>query len=230
MSEAATLSQRLPINLPLNNAFVSYCSGVSPFEEWKISGVDGHKDRTKSIDFACVEIFLNSLKSGKKPPRKHVVDFALQLFSDYWEGKNIIEEHFKDKLFYFIIGPARSGGTYLLTQMYEAIGVNYSSISRAVVRDSIPGSKNLIRGKIQAKQETFAVFELCQFLAWANEEIKQPVIIQKNTCYAHWIPTLDKIFGTQAHYLVTARAPIECMASYIQLGLGFSDWDDLMSQ
>ena len=229
MSETATLSETLDIKLPLNNAFISYCAGINAAQEWDIGGINGHKDRSKSINFDCVEIFLKSLKSGKTPARKHVVDFAVQLFSDYWSGENIIKKHFNETLFYFIIGPARSGGTYLLTQMYQAIGIDYSSISRAVVRDSIPGSKHLVRGQIQAKDEIYAIFELCQFLAWAKEELNQSVIIQKNTCYAHWMPTLNKIFGEQAHYLITARAPVACVASFIQLGLGFEDWEELIS-
>ena len=230
MNEAATLSKMLSVELPLNNAFISYCAGISPADEWNFGGIDGHKDKSKSLNFDCVGSFLSSLKSGKTPARKHVVDFALKLFTDYWAGKNIIEENFSDSLFYFIIGPQRSGGTYLLTQMYQAIGLDYSSVSRAVVRDSIPGSKYLVRGQIQAKEEIFAIFELCQFLAWAKEELEQPVVIQKNTCYVHWIHTLDRLFGKQAHYLVTARAPTACVASYIQLALGFQKWEDLMSQ
>ena len=230
MSEAATLSRMLSVELPLNNAFISYCAGISPNSEWEIGGIDGHKDKSKSLNFDCVDTFLNALKLGKHPARKHVVDFALKLFTDYWTGKDIIAENFSDSLFYFIIGPQRSGGTYLLTQMYQAIGLDYSSISRAVVRDSIPASKYLVRGQIQAREEIYAIFQLCQFLAWAREELQQPIIIQKNTCYVHWIPTLDRLFGKQAHYLVTARAPEACVASYIQLALGFPKWEDLISK
>lgn len=158
MTDRVNISLNLPIKIPLNKAFLGYCGGIDPALEWEFGGVNGYNSRTGDLSRNSINEFTLALQKGGKPEREHVFDYAVELFSNFCAGKNIIDEHFKGVKFYFIIGLQRSGGTYLLTKLYEAIGVDYRTLNRAILRDSTPQSKHFVRGPIEASEELQAIF------------------------------------------------------------------------
>ena len=229
MNTPFNISLSLNVSLPLNNAFLAYCAGIDPAEEWELGGVSGYGDRSDELNISRIDDFVSAMSRGEPTAKSHVVQFAVQMFTEFWSGEPVIKKHFDGYRFFFITGIPRSGGTYLLTQLYALAGIDHRTLSRAMLRDSIPGSKKLNRGEIHSPGENNALFELFQFLAWAKEAVDSKFVVQKNVNYVHWMQTLNRVFGDQADYAITIRHPLAYMASVLQLNQDTESWEELFA-
>ena len=225
MSELTRISLSLPLELELNTAFLAYCAGMDARVDWDLGGISGYDDYSDEIDLGPIYDFVNKMKTGASPPRHELVALSVQMFNEYWAGEPVIEKYFPGYHFIFVVGPPRTGGTYLLTRLYEAAGIDHTTLNRWVLRDTIPRTRHMARRRSDHKADINGVFELFQFLVWAKDCLPSNVVIQKNTRYANWTHILDKVFGNQASYAVTVRPPLPCMASFIQWLKNIEDWN-----
>ena len=228
MTNLTSISLSLPIGLELNTAFLAYCAGIDPVVDWKLGGVSGYDDQSDEIDLSPINKFVSDIASGEAPEKNKLIAFAVQLFNEYWAGEPVIKRHFPNHQFIFVVGPPRTGGTYLLTQLYKATGIDHTSLNRWILRDTIPRTRHMARGRNDPKAVINGIFEIFQFLAWAKDSLPTNIVIQKNTRYANWIHVLDKIFESQATYAVTIRPPVPCMASFLQWSRNEKNWEKFL--
>lgn len=215
---------RLNSHLPIHGATLRFCAGTDPALEWAARGVSGYdadddaKSRLEKHDEKAKDP-ATFLKDGPEKERlDHILETANRFFQEYNSGVNVGERHFRNKDFIFIVGITRSGGTYLLTQLLEANGIDYRHLSLSMVHDGIPSYGHMLDSLTIPMRYAAAAFEFFQFLAWAQEAFDgRGTVVQKRIGYAHWLPQLDAILGDASTYIVTIRNPLHCFGSIVDL-------------
>ncbi|MCZ6466652.1 MAG: hypothetical protein O6829_05185 [Alphaproteobacteria bacterium] len=210
--------------VPIHEATLRFCAGTDPALEWAARGVSGYdadddaKSRLEKYDEKAKDP-ATFLKDGPEKERLgHLLETATRFFHEYNSGVNVGERHFCNNDFIFIVGITRSGGTYLLTQLLEANGIDYRHLSLSMVHDGIPSYAYMLDSLTVPMRYVAAAFEFFQFLAWAQEAFDgRGTVVQKRIGYAHWLPQLDAILGDASIYIVTIRNPLHCFGSVVDL-------------
>ncbi len=223
------VSLSLPIELEVSTAFLVYCAGLDPARDWDMGGVSGYNDRSNDLDLSKLHELTGNEDESLNLGNNEVMKFAVQLFHEHWTGEKIIKKHFPNHTFYFVIGAERTGGTFLLTQLYKATGIDHRTLNRWMLRDMVPRGRNITPTPAYPNANLMGIFELCQFLAWAKFAVDSDVVVLKNILFVTWMHVLNPIFEDQAKYAVTVRHPIPYVASLLQWSGEYDSWEEFIS-
>lgn len=128
-----------------------------------------------------------------------------------------IESVAPERSWVFVVGMARTGGTYLLNELVALAGEDLTNYEFRMIHDGIPIYENLAFWR-RDEQRRKLQYELAQWLAWVQLEMDSfPLIPKKRISFAHALPYLDGIFGDRAHYIFTIRHPGELADSWAEM-------------
>jgi hypothetical protein len=231
------LQQAVPLPMPVHAATISYLAGIDPHLQWAARGEKGYEGDGRAAlrlqaRTAVEEVFAEGLRRGEADARtRGFLARAIQMYGEAIQGHNLADRYFAGKRFWFVVGPPRSGGTYVLSRLFRAHGLEMRDFHQQMVHDGIPSYANLNGSHGSISRLAAAVFEFCQFLAWAEEAFADaPVVIQKRIGYAAWIQPLESLLGGRANYVATLRHPLACAISFWELsrgGRGDREWAEL---
>ncbi len=212
------------LTLPVHEATLQVVAGVDPELRWKKQGLKGHKkgqeaEKALEAELKRANEFINS-EAGQEKLQSYIKNI-LPIFNDILTKSQAIEKHFPEHQLYFVVGPERTGGTYLLTELCNLFGHNWKKLNHRMLHDSIPTPEYLAFNDNPGSWLPL-IFELAQFLYWANCNMGVN-IVKKRIAFGHALDILDEIFGDRARYLVTVRHPAGIAASSEELYDLFAD-------
>lgn len=194
-------------------ATLHYIGNVNPKIEWEARGLSGYEKEKLPKDLLQEEYkkaqeFLKSQPGLKR--LQAYLDRCSRILDELLEDpRATIERLFPGKKFIFIIGALRTGGTYLYTELCKIYKIDHTSLNQHMSHDGIPHQYWLQNFNKDQFHKTSTLFEIAQFLLWAEIEFKNSnSIIQKNVSYAHGLKLLNQIFGNKASYIISIRHPL----------------------
>lgn len=206
-------------NIPMlvNEAAMSSGFSIDPRLQWAARGVSGHDADPESEELVRKNLAnaASQLKAGVFPEKfKRIMMRSKELFKHISSSSNVAISPL-DRKFIFVIGAPRTGGVFLLTEIYRAMGVDPFDLDCQMLLDYIPHSGLL--GVDDVYHPLMATFELCQFLAWAEEHVpKSCPVVKKRLNYAFSLRQLNALFGDAAKYIITIRHPLPSVASFVE--------------
>lgn len=213
------------VDIPLHEGVNRFLAGLNPQLEWAERGVSGHE--ANRLSQQKLDQAISQAKETLQTPegKDHIVGFTNaaqqmcdQLLQDFSRGSaDFLDQFFPNKKFIFIIGEMRTGGTYLLQEMYRLYQLDHKNFGRFLIHDAIPEYTTLIHyQKPEVALKFF--YQLSQFLVWAYHAFKDsPVVIQKRSGYGFCLELIDRLFGNKATYLVPIRHPYTMSDSIAKL-------------
>lgn len=218
------------MTLPVHDAVIGYALGFPSHLAWRARGIDGYGGTAEAeAEFQKVRDEFNRtlparLQGSGKQDVTRFVEETLGMWGRFASGADILTESFPDQRFYFVIGAQRSGGTYMLSQIVRAAGMDLKSLSFEMVHDSIPSAHNIVGSRSDPTAHANALFEFFQFLNWAQRELSgASVVPMKRIVFAFWMAQLDAVVGSRATYVVTIRNPADTLLSFLHYGGGMND-------
>lgn len=209
-------------DLTVSQATLEYVCGIDPGEMWKQRGLRGHR-MTQEEKEDWHEEKQQRIKNGieddeTRESLERFVAGADRIFERLIESPgDLLEEWMPDSRWIFIVGMARTGGTYLLSEVLKLMDEPIEQYGVRMIHDGIPLYENLAFWEREPKKQKLR-YELAQFLLWANQEMSDlKVIPKKRISFAHALPVLDRIFGSKATYLFTLRHPGEISCSWAEM-------------
>ena len=211
------------LTLPIHDATISYLGNVNPDLQWRAQGLTGHREDEDTNALESLQNEVDKAKHILSSPQgearlKSFLSEATFVFANLLSGKESwVDEYLEQKELIFVIGIMRSAGTYLFAEVCNIHDINWNNLNKLMTRDTIPTGQYLISWE-NPKSWIPLIFEIAQFLVWAKKEFSEyNTIIQKRIGYAHALPIIDNIFGTNAKYLITIRHPAAMGESYAKL-------------
>ncbi len=125
--------------------------------------------------------------------------------------------------FFFVIGIPRTGGTYLVKQIFRAIGIDYTEVQNALAHDGFPDLAflsfeergNLATNSILQLAEYLTMVEI-YFTEHGKLAHKGGVVVPKKFTKAIYnFPLVQSLFGTDSNYLITLRHPLAMIKSVL---------------
>lgn len=207
---------------------------------WDARGLTGHnRDGEKISQFQQKCIAVVNSQQGQTALREFL-DETLKVFDMLThEDKPHINQYLENKKIIFITGIMRSGGSFLLSELSKIHRVPYLDVDMAMVHDRIPKYEHFYYS-YQSHETIKLLFDLAQFLVWANRELKgHQVMIKKHQTLSFSLPLIDNIFGENATYIATYRHPLATAISTAKLdGIDlnstfvpqfYSKWEDMLT-
>lgn len=199
------------IPLLVHKPVIHYLGGVSPQLEWDCRGLSGYEEGRTEKDKLLkarkdAETFIQTPEGQKK--LQDFLSEAIQIFQKIMlQDNQWFQKEFGTKKFIFVVGALRTGGTYLYSELCKIHGIPWEKFPQGMSHDGIPQNGIAIQLHHPALWIRFS-FEFAQWLAYIKREYQDhPVVIHKNSSYAHCLNTLDAILGNQAEYIITVRHP-----------------------
>lgn len=227
------------LSLPVSDASLYHVADIDPEIEWDKMGLKSHEkdqEADEALDDAAkqAEEFLQT-QSGQEKLNSFLTD-TVSNFKAISQKTNGLKRLFPDTKFIFVVGPMRTGGSYLLNELLTMLDLNRRDFLHRMIGDGIPSLKHSLFWNIPPNYISF-LFEMAQFLQWVKERWpREDYVVKKRTCFGNALPLIDEIFGEQAHYLLTVRHPCGIAESTQDFFETYSDgtttsdsgWDLLM--
>jgi len=197
------------LKLPLAQASLHYIGGVDPALRWEKRGLKSHQkdeEASRRLQEAINEANRQLRTPAGQEKLQKFMGESLEIFNDLLRTPNWLDKHFPDHRFYFIIGPMRTGGTYIFTELCNMFGIDWKDLNFRMVHDSIPTPEFLAFLENPISWLPFA-FELAQYLNWVKREYPSPRVIKKRITFGHCLGVMDRLFGDRAEYLLLTRHP-----------------------
>lgn len=225
---------RVPINfqgenLMINQGVLEYVANLDTSVEWDKRGYKAtryKKNERNEVQQQLVDAVKDRLGLPKPEnienlPEKLEV-FITEALEIYNALKNRQFSHVRDFLnnseIYFITGPPRTGGTYILKALMELRNEELKHFNHKLIFDYVPLNTQL--GEAYGKEHTNQViFGWAQWIAWVRRRFDLETynfIPKKHIGMLNQLGLFDQIFGEKAKYIVTTRNPAEAYQSYVE--------------
>ncbi|MBM7557281.1 hypothetical protein [Halanaerobacter jeridensis] len=232
------IKEEITNDLEIHYGIVEYLAGYDPQEAWRVRGISGRggssqkyfKYRQKKI-----ENLKQQLESDQQLQIKldDFVEEALSLFHAILDEKEETIKQYTNKDFYFILGAARTGGTFMLKELSRALEWPYESAYMSLLHEAMPDfdiEEPYTMGWRKPKHYYHILFQVTQFLVYLKREFPEQKKIVKKTRFSKCMQLIDHIFGEQANYIVTLRHPGAINASRIETGATGEVDDDFQKE
>ena len=212
----------LTLNLTITKVVLEWGLNFDPSLRWKARGLSGHKeDRQEEVGIlvrAHEEVIAahDAGQVGNIPESSfEILKRAMSFFGMVRDGADLCDQVFPKKVFNFILGVQRSGGTYLMKQILEAHEIDIYSIPMPLILDDIPRAQVLLGANKHADMNLQCFYQFLQFLAISETVFQnKPIIVNKNIFLVYWLRYIDSLIGKQSNYILTIRDPFECFISF----------------
>lgn len=134
--------------------------------------------------------------------------------------------------FVFVVGIPRTGGTYLIKQVFRAIGVDYTRVQNALAHDGFPDLATVSFDGKGGNPVTNSLLQLAEYLTMVeiyfteNSRLtyKGGVVVPKKLTKAVYnFPLVQEMFGTGSSFLITLRHPLAMIQSVAEKSGGMPD-------
>jgi hypothetical protein len=239
------------ISLPVHEAVFHYLGDVDPSLTWNKQDLRSHEKDTDVAATIQQELDRINRYFETADGQRVIQEFlepVIERFKRLSAGLGVGEE-FSDHEFVFVVGPMRTGGTYLLNESLSMLDRDLTDYHYRMISDSLPNPEHAVFWSEPSHYQAL-IFELAQFLQWVSEVWPAGTVVKKRTCLAQALPVLDHLFGDRARYFLTIRHPAGMAQStreffrtyqeeenpldegWFQLvndrtGLSFEDWESM---
>ncbi|GAB6138173.1 hypothetical protein [Halanaerobaculum tunisiense] len=218
--------QSLDLNLEVHYGIVEYLAGYDPAEAWNVRGISGRDGSSqKYFDYRRQKVAeLEGLLDSSQELQTKLDDFlaeCLTLFNAFREDNQQLIDQYLDKEFYFILGAARTGGTFMLKELSRALDWPYDDLHMSILHEHMPDfdiEESYTIGWRKPENYYYLLFQLVQFLVYINREAPDKEYVVKKTRFSKCMQLIDHIFGDRAYYVVTVRHPAAINASRMETG------------
>jgi len=213
------LTMTTSMDAPISLGTLEYIAGVDPKETWTaVTGDDvdmeefdklrqGHLDMIKEKE---------SDKEFHQKLQKHM-DEVMKLYQGIMSRQgDVVRPYIEGRKFHFILGMPRTGGTTLYQALSEVYKWPWNSLLFSMTHNYMPNGRFCVE---QPASEfdmgwrlpwnfSSIIFELCQFLVYANNEAPDSEhLFIKSSALGYAVKLLNFMFGDRAFYYVTVRHP-----------------------
>ena len=134
--------------------------------------------------------------------------------------------------FYLVMGIPRSGGTYLIKQLFRAAGMDYTKVPAALAHDGFP---NLGTAGLLEQGDRFSacgVLQLAEYLTMVDTYFgksggaseRRPIVVPKKfTRGVYGFSLIHALLGEAAQYIITLRHPLSMVQSVLDKSGGMPD-------
>jgi hypothetical protein len=209
-------------DLTVSQATLEYVCDIPPEEMWNQRGLRGHR-MSQAEKESWHEEKQRRIKRGieEEETRARLEQFVAGVDkidqSLARDPRDCVRELFPGAEWLFVVGMARTGGTYLLSEYFRMLGETIEDYGFRMIHDGIPLYENLAFHHLDEKRRKLR-YELAQWLLWCYHELSHlDVIPKKRISFAHALPVLDEYFGSSATYVFTLRHPGEIALSWSEM-------------
>ncbi|OGR04817.1 MAG: hypothetical protein A2284_02070 [Deltaproteobacteria bacterium RIFOXYA12_FULL_61_11] len=211
------------LHLPIHEATVWHVGGVEPSLQWAARGLTGHTaDRQSGAPERLEERKREVLTKlggdlALSKELRSFLDEAATVFVGLLRGDAAWLRSFlgEERRIVFVLGFARTGGTYLLTELAAANGIEWSTHSLPMLHDDVPSREPLVYAGHPSRWLNL-LFELAQFLVWVKKT-QGPFVVKKNISLAYALPLIEALFGGNASYVLSVRHPETSLRSILKM-------------
>lgn len=129
-----------------------------------------------------------------------------------------VRELFGDNEIYFITGPPRTGGTYLLKALIELRNEQITDYNHKMIFDYCPRS-TMLGAEYGSSHTSKTVFEWAQWMVWTKRRFDLETydfIPKKHIGMLFQLGLFEGILGDKANFIISIRHPGEAFQSYIE--------------
>ncbi|PLX69140.1 MAG: hypothetical protein C0602_06890 [Denitrovibrio sp.] len=214
-----TLTMTSKMNVPISMGTFEYIAGIDPKETWKLVTEGGMEIedfdelRNKHHDIVGEQI---NTKEYQEKLQKHL-DEVVKLYQGIIEKKgDVVKPYIEGRTFNFVLGMPRTGGTTLYQAMSDIYEWPWNDLLLSMTHNFMPNGKFCVEhlateydmGWRLPWNFSSLVFELCQFLVYANNEAPDSEhFFIKSSALSYAVKFLNFLFGNRANYYVTVRHP-----------------------
>lgn len=157
---------------------------------------------------------------------------SYRYFKEILIGRPETVQRMKRFHFFFVIGIPRTGGTYLIKQLYRAIGIDYTGVQNALAHDGFPNLALVSFDDKGGNMATNSILQLAEYLTMVeiyfteNSKLAYKggaVVPKKLTKAVYNFPLVQELFGAETDFLVTLRHPLAMMNSVLEKSGGMPD-------
>ncbi|ADD67645.1 hypothetical protein Dacet_0865 [Denitrovibrio acetiphilus DSM 12809] len=214
-----SITMSTKMEMPISLGTLEYIAGVDPKETWSIIGDDDVD--TESFD-KLREKHFDSIKQQESTKEfqdklKKMMEETINLYQGILGGKSdSVKPYTEGRSFNFILGMPRTGGTTLYQGLSDAFEWPWEKLLFSMTHNFMPNGRYCV-GQPSSEFDMGwrlpwnfhnLIFELCQFLVYANNEAPDSEhIFLKSTALSYAVKFLNFLFGDKANYFVTTRHP-----------------------
>lgn len=226
-----TIDEGISVNLLVHQAVYEYITDLhSPGTLWEARGIAGRKTGEYKQIVERIKDRLDE-KMRSKEAQEKLQDYLREckkLLGSLLNNQSVPEPYAGDRKFHFILGPTRTGGTYIQKEMSRATRFPLLNRMFHMLHDSIPHMVS-IRGVdydigeentnhwLQMSSHMNILFQFCQLLVYINREVEDGKdVVIKNSALCFCLPMADQLFGENARYVVTVRHPAATVSSRVE--------------
>lgn len=212
-----TMSTRMDV--PVSMGTLEYIAGIDPRETWlPVSGQGMEAEEIEKLRKRHFEIVIESEKTKDFQDRlkKHLEE-CVNLYNGIMARKgDVVKPYIQGRKINFIIGMPRTGGTTLYQALSDAYGWPWEGLLLSMTHNYMPNGRYCLdhpasefdMGWRLPWNFNSLIFELCQFLVYANNEAPDSEnMFIKSTALSYAIKLLNFLFGDRANYYITLRHP-----------------------
>lgn len=208
--------------LKLTQGTLEYLAKIDPAVEWSRRGYKATRyEKSEQADEQkkIAELVKERLDI---PDDEAIDDFVAETLEVYESllNRNFepIREMFEGLDFYFITGPPRTGGTFLLKALLELRGEKLKNYNHKLVFDYVPLNTQL--GEEYGPQKTRQViFGWAQWMVWTKRRFDTSThkfIPKKHIGMLFQMDLFESILGDAVNFIITTRHPGEAYQSYVE--------------
>lgn len=207
------------MEVPISLGTLEYMAGIDPKESWSIvtgEGIDEEayeEIRNKHHDMIGEKI---KTKEFNEKIQSHIEE-VIKLYKGIIERNgDAVKPYIEGRTFNFVLGMPRSGGTTVYQALSDIYQWPWNDLLLSMTHNYMPNGRFCVE---QAASEydmgwrlpwnfNSLVFELCQFLVYANNEAPDSEhLFIKSSALSYAVKFLNFLFGDRANYFVTVRHP-----------------------
>ena len=208
------------MTLKLNQGVLEYLAGINTALEWEERGFKAtryKKDERSKVQQQIIDEVKDRLDFDNSDKLNAFAEESIRIFQALLNKNfDVIHDLFQGNEIYFITGPPRTGGTYVLKALLELRNENLKDFNHKLIFDYTPLNTQL--GSNYGTNHTNQVlFEWAQWMVWVGKRFdleNYNFIPKKHIGMLYQLDLFDQIFGEKAHYIVTTRDPAEAYQSY----------------
>ena len=234
----AHAKQNLSMDFQIHYGIIEYLADYDPQEAWEVRGISG-RDSSSQKYFKYRQQKVKELKEQLENSvqlQNKLNDFIEECFyllNAIMNQNHSIVNKYINKEFYFVLGAARTGGTFILKELSRAVNWPYKDAYMSILHEHMPDfniEEPYTMGWRKPENYYYLMFQLVQFLVYINREFPEKDKIVKKTRFSKCMQLVDHIFGNQAYYVVTVRHPAAINASRIETGATGDVVDDFKKE
>lgn len=208
-------------SLPLHETGLVYLSDFSSGAQWTLRGWKAHSRDQETLESRrkhVLDQLKESIQTGNEVPEvRSYIHNVVEIFENLRnDPDSVVQKHFQNKQFIFVVGHMRTGGTYLLKNLMKTRGLDLENYNLGFIHDECP-SDYFLSGWPARDARRGLYFQLAQLIHWYKEEFSGDTLFKKRVSFGHALPAIDEIFGDKVKYIVTVRHPAPAGKSFAEM-------------